>query len=351
MLADGEVVLGPHQGYQFDAYSGAIFPSSGSVSDWKSTAWLIARNDLEAARAAVELSLPEKAIDAEALPAVHRWLCAQPLVCVRGNDVVALRKAGLRIYEVSFVRTADDFFSVRAEGGDLPTKHLSGPLNAFVPNTADPDVDDGEDPLGYADPTLIDRMLHAVSDGVLSERAVVNAFDARSMIRPGYGHYGEADGKPLGRTTLTHELRGVECLLAQLYERAETQRDSAQAIASALASVGQEEDHVTLPGYGRVTRERVAPVTLAFDVDKTEDLDPSYEVDGKLRSELPLASRDRWRLESDSFEPWEPTLPAEIEASLREDARRRLGGGSGRAVFVALLLLVFVAAIGWFLRR
>jgi hypothetical protein len=319
----------------------------GSIADWRHRAWMVERSALTAAMVQEHaLLLPERLLDGERQPHARRWLAEQPLLCVSGAKKERLVDAGLRVFTVEHGVESESFFRVEAAGGKRASWMLSGRLEELWPPEA---RERGRDAHGLpASETpavrgLVDRMLRWLSRGVLSEPAVVNALAARMLIEPGYGYHGDTDGQAASIEQVERELRALDALFGQIYQRAAGQRDDAQAIVDALGSAEDRAAEIAVPVYGSARRERLTELAIPLP-SGVNDRAPRWHRGDAPQPELVLPSESRWIV--DRVDGWSPQLSADLESKLEAEARRgaaRLPGWVALALVGILLLIVAVA--------
>lgn len=298
----GDLRVGPSAGYQSrePSLSRSRCGYPGRVTDWTHVAWLVARADLRDDQAAAfGVVLPESLIDPEAQPHAHRWMREQPLIAVSGATWEQLVADGLRLYLLAFDATGDRMIRVDATGGSLP------PSSAVV----------AEDALQAAttsawggrslfevqgDPSAVDRLLRLLSNGVVDEAAVLNAVDARRLVEDGYGYRGALEGSFRGLDELARDLRPLDAVFGQVFERADAMRADAEAVVAALAACPTDEAELRLVGHGLARQALVPPLRLP-DVDR-------LVVAGEKIDHLELPAERRWSVSS--FDTWSPELAA-----------------------------------------
>ena len=313
------------------------------LTDLRHTIWLVERSELDDGIIDEQaIVLADKLIDRERQPHAQRWLQGLPLVCVSGlkwQRIVDQDK--LRIHRVAVdERHGRVSLAVEAAGGGRPPWSFEADLGQLEAAARAA----GEGPRqGMLRPvsSLCDRLLRRLSRDVLSEEAVVAAWQAAELVEPGYGYRGAPDGSPASIERIERNVRALEVVFAQIDARAERQRERAEEIALALRQGKDAEgEEISLPVYGRAERFGEEEVPLALGEEA------SYQLAGEAKSELVLPGYPRWFVAA--FEPWEPTLPAELARELEREQERK--PPSQWAVLVAVLVLAAIAAVSLALR-
>lgn len=315
-----ELRTGSHVGY--NGY-GKAFAASGpahftSLGDLRHRMWLVQRKDLtEELVDEHAIILPETLLDPDRQPHARRWLADQPLVCVSGTKHDRLLGAGLRVYCVEHGVEGEDDLVVSAMGGERAEWVFRARLPDLVPIDLREQVHEMSSRSARREVReLVDRTLAIVSRGVLREASVVNAFAARALVEPGYGYYGATDGTAAPVERVQRQVRGLEALFAQIYERASDMRAEARAIAKAVAGVGIDNERIELPVYGGAHRHYVEQYTIALATDDDED-GPRLSFQGKPREQLVYPSEVRWVV--DRIKMWTPKLPDDLERELTKE--------------------------------
>ncbi|MBW2456731.1 MAG: hypothetical protein JRI68_19600 [Deltaproteobacteria bacterium] len=358
-----EIQAGRHAGYNG---WGKSFRLSGcahfaSIAEWRHRVWLVERVKLSP-RIIDEhaIILAERLLDKDAQPHARRWLVEQPLVCVSGGKVERLAKSqGLRVYCVEHGVQEPSWFSVTATGGNRAGWEVSGPVEAFWPDrarrqAATEDSDESELPATerYDVRHAIDRVLRQLSGGKLTEAAVTNAFAVRKLLTPGYGYHGATDGTVATIGRVQRDLRALEALFAQIYERAESSVDQARELANAVDAAPRRNKEIAVPVYGRAHRLDLPELTirLAEDGDRAGEargLVARWLVNDEPRAKLVLPAEDRWVVHD--VDLWNPELPAELaeELAKKDDS----AGRRSSSPVTALLVLSLVALLAWLIYR
>jgi hypothetical protein len=299
----GDVHLGRNAGYngQGPAFRGLRFGRRGRLASWTHVAWLVQRSALHPGRIdAHGLTFPESLIDSDAQPHAHRWLREQPLVCVSGGAWRQLADGGVRVYRVAFDaagRRELDIEGINAPGG--PSSLTVG-LDAL--ESAMTAAWNGHTLLDVqGDPSPIDRALRLVSDGALDEASVLNAFDARCLIEPGYGYRGAEHGQLADIDRVARECRPVDAVFGQIFERAGGMRALAERLLTALSHAAADASEVGVPVYG-VARRLIVPALHVRGASR-------LVLHGEARDELELSSERRWSV--DGVDAWNPMVPAD----------------------------------------
>lgn len=337
-----ELTVGRHVGY--NGYDKA-FAASGigcftSLRDLRHRMWLVQRKDLTPQIVDEHaIILPETLLDPDQQPHARRWLAEQPLICVSGTKLERLLDAGLRVFTVEHGVEGEDELVVSALGGDraewlfrarvpdLVPIELRAQVHELATRTARRQVRE-----------LVDRTLAIVSRGTLREASVVNAHAARALVEPGYGYYGATDGTAASVERVQREVRGLEALFAQIYERAGAMRDEAKEIAKAVAGAGVDDEKIDLPVYGGAHRLYVEEYTIPLATDDDEE-GPRWIFVGEPRDELHYPSEVRWVV--DRVKMWSPKLPEDLERELTKELVTR----TPPPAWVALSLVGVLVAI------
>jgi hypothetical protein len=311
----------------------------GSVVDWRHRVWLVERSALDDDIVDEHaILLAEQLLDPDTQTHARRWLSSQSLVCVSGSKLRRLTDAGLRVYTVEHGAETDDEFAIRADGGKRASWELRGMLRDMLPPDLRPE---GDDALARGEKrevrTFVDRLLSHTSGGVLSETAVNNAMAARTLIEPGYGYRGETDGVAATVERVQRNLRALDALFEQVYERAEAMRDDAREIQLAIDGAPDAVEEVRLPIYDNARRENVAEIEVRLSDDGA-----SYTVGGERRRELVLPMHPRWIVTR--VQRWSPKLPAMLEAELERE--ERVGGANPIVAVVLVALLALIILLG-----
>jgi hypothetical protein len=304
----GELRLGRGVGYAGEgrAFARLRCGRRTSIEPWTHTAWLCARRTLD--RRIVEeqgIILPESLIDRDALPHAHRWLREQPLVCISGFGWQQLAEAGVCVYRVALDATGERVLAVEATGGKGRATFLRVRLAALTSRA---------EPTDLGGLSTIDRLLRFCSDGVLDEQAVVNAFDARSLVEDGYGYRGALEGKLSAIETIERALRPLDALFGQIFERATATRELAERLVDALQRLPATTKDAEISPLGRVRRS-------VQDERRLPLVEPGV-LDGEPVRELVLPAEGHWCVDGSSS-----TAKARPSASLGG----RVGGGGSRS--------------------
>jgi hypothetical protein len=270
---------------------------------WTHTAWLVSRSALSAAIIREHaIILPEVLIDREELPHAHRWLREQPLVCVSGATWQRLSAAGVRVFLVAFDASDSGMLDIETTSGPGGPCSLSVAFDALqdavsVPANGRSSLD------AHGDPSPIDRVLRLVSDGVLDESAVLNAFDARSVIEDGYGYRGAIEGRFNDIEGLAQQFASLDALFGQIFERATTQRPQAERLFVALSHATPGAHTVPVPLYGAARHVNVPALCVPGAA--------RWTAHGQTERDLELPAERRWTVgDCDSWSPQLPTHPA-----------------------------------------
>jgi hypothetical protein len=348
-----EICVGSEVGFNGwgKAFSVSACGHFASAADLHHSAWIVERSALDDALIDEHaIIVPERLLDPQGQPHARRWLAEQPLLCVSGAKLGRLVDAGLRVYVVAIGVHGEGSVRLEAHGGKRASWQLSGQQQQFWPPEPRDrgEVVDGlpvsEEP---AVRLALDRVMRAVSRGVLTELAVINALAARRLAEPGYGYQGASDGVAAPIEQVQRRLRGLEELFRQIDQRAEAMRDDALAIVEALEQVGDDDEHVAIPAYDRARRIRLPELTIKLtDVD---DEGPSWLLGEEPQKTLVLPDHSRWVV--DRVDLFTPTLPEDLHRELEEE-QRRSGARPPYAAAIAMLvlLLAIIVAALWQLR-
>ncbi len=353
-----EIQAGRHVGYNG---WGKAFRLSGcahfaSIAEWRHRVWLVERVALSP-RIIDEhaIILADRLLDKEAQPHARRWLCEQPLVCISGGKVERLAKSqGLRVYCVEHGVVDRSWFSVTATGGQRGGWEVSGPVESFWPDRARRQVaadesNDNELPAEerYDVRHAIDRVLRHISGGKLTEAAVTNAFAVRRLLTPGYGYHGDTDGTVASIGRVQRELRALEALFAQVYERAEPMAEEARGLANAVDAAPRRNKEIAVPIYGRAHRVDLPELTVRLASDHDDETEARWLVKGEPQDKLVLPAEDRWVVHE--VDGWSPELPEELAKELenKESSKERRPSSLAMAVPVVGL----VALLAWLIHH
>jgi hypothetical protein len=297
----GDVHLGKNAGYngQGTPFRGLSFGRRGRLASWTHVAWLAPRATLHPALIdAHGLTFPESLIDRDAQPHAHRWLREQPLVCVSGGAWRQLADAGVWVYRVAF--DAGGRRELEIEGINAPTGPCSLTVGLDALERAMTVGWNGHTLLDVqGDPSPIDRALRLVSHGALDEASVLNAFDARCLIEPGYGYRGAEHGHLADIDRVARECRAVDAVFAQIFERSVGMRALAERVVTALSHAAADAREVGVPVYG-VARRLIVPALRVPGV-------PRLVLHGEANDDLELPSERRWSV--DGIDAWNPVVP------------------------------------------
>ncbi|HHH31838.1 MAG TPA: hypothetical protein ENK57_26305 [Polyangiaceae bacterium] len=342
-----ELTIGKHVGYNGHgkAFSASAIGCFMSLRDLRHRLWLVERKDLDPQLVDEHaIILPETLLDPDRQPHARRWLSEQPLICVSGTKLERLLDAGLRVYTVEHGVEAEDELVVSAMGGeraewlfrgrcpDLVPIELRDQVHKLATRTTRREVRE-----------LVDRTLNIISRGTLREASVVNAYAARALVEPGYGYYGATDGTAAPVERVQRDVRGLESLFAQVYERAGPMREEAEEIAKAVAGVGVDDERIDLPVYGGAHRLFVEEYVIPLATDDDED-GPRWIFAGEPRESLLYPSEVRWVV--DRVKMWSPKLPADLERELTKELVTRKAPPAWVALsLVGVLLAILVLGL------
>ncbi len=320
---EGELLVGRHVGFagRGKAFAASKCGHKGSVREWRHRAWLVARSELD--EQVVDehaIILPETLLDPDEQRHARRWLASQPLVCVSGAKVERLLDAGLRVYTVEHGVDDDERFAASAEGGERASWSLSIPFSELLPAALRPEGDElarlwQSERLETR--TFVDRVLDELSRGVLREESVVNALAARTMIEPGYGYRGALFGNAAPIEQISHAMRGVEALFAQIDARAQRYRGEAAEIARAVRRAPADQKTLEeLPIYQSARRVILDELVIPMP-------EGAYRRAGDDQPTLVLPEQARWFV--DRVTPWSPKLDADLEQELALEVQETAG--------------------------
>jgi len=345
---DGELIVGSSVG-QFVEVQGIPRGTLGRrqrLLDARHTLWMVERAALdETLIRDYALVLPERLIDAEVQPNAHRWLSELPLVCISGIKAERIiPEDRLRLFRVAVEESGKALvLSVDVRGGGKASTSLSLDLSA-VAQKVTPTGGDELRRRARGPSSLVDRVLRQATNGALDEDSVVAAWQAVTLIEPGYGYRGALDGTPATIEQVQFGARALEAVFSQINERADAMLPDAQAIRSALARPRSEDDsRLQLPPYGEVDCVVEEPVTLRLDA-----FHGTYTTAGRTVDELALPSIFRYFVTE--FEPWQPTIPPGLARELASVLRERKPPPTWVAL-LAVALLLAIAAVSFALRR
>lgn len=336
-----ELQVGDHTGYagSGERWSVSHCGHAGHITDWRHTAWIVERTALEA-DAVKEHALiePHTLLDPDDQPHARRWLEEQPLLCVSGAKAKRLMAAGLRVYRVEHGVDADDHLVIEAAGGDRASWKLQGTVTDLMP----PEVKElravGDEPPERV--LFVDRLLLHLTRGKLREASVVNAMNARRLVETGYGYRGATDGTAASIDRVQRDLKALDALFGQIYDRAKPERPDARRVKIEITRAPDSAQELEIPIYGRCFRRPLREMTLHFDPN---DDSTAYLIDGEPHDRLEIPEHPRWFVER--VQSWEPDLPEGL-APIK-------GSGSVARPWMALVLvgvLIALMVLGWVLQ-
>ncbi len=343
---EGELVAGAHVGFNG---RGAGFAKSKcghvmGLRQWRHCAWMVERSDLDDELIEQHaIILPESLLDPDRQPHARKWLASQPLVCVSGTKVTRLLDAGLRLYTVAHGAEEDDQLAVSARGGGRAGWSLRVKLSRLMPEELEP-KGDAVSRLHQSERlearTFVDRVLNEVSRGALRELSVVNALASRELIEPGYGYRGATHGEAAVVEAVSRELRGLDVLFGQVFERGDEQNGEAKELARDVSRAQLSAKTLNeLPIYG--SARRVTLEEMALPVGEGE-----YVRAGENQEQLLLPLEMRWFV--DHVARWRPRLSDAL------DAADEPSDGDAVTPWPALALagvLVAIIAVGYVMTR
>jgi hypothetical protein len=291
---------------------------SVGVDDWKCTLVLAPRDACRARG----YPMPEDEIDAERWPHVHAAARAATHVAVSAAEAATCIAQGIRVVEISWHRVSGGGL-IEGRGGG-PTRTFGGELYATrlrpVSNTAGPaDHDEDDTP-----PYLIDRILHAVSGGALSEATAELARDLATLLRPEVIDWPSGPWRRDARRTHAG-LTDWNARLVAIHERAAPHLEDARALVERLRSA--TSDVIDVPLYGHARRV-VLPKAILGD-------DPPP---------LRLAARTDWQV--DDVESWYPRItPTRRTIRPWTDPLQQVRVSPGFALLVLVILVLAVIAL------
>lgn len=313
---DGHVSRGQGVGYSSLAPTlrGLSVGYRRSMTNWMHAAWVVERTsltpDLVADNAIV---LPETLIDRDDMPAAHRWLREQPLLCISATDWRRLTSIGIPAYRIAFNVSGEGMLHIDRKGESressivVPLEPLYRAAGLWATSGSLRSIE------GAASP--VDRLLRMFSDGALTEDGVMNAFDARRVVEYGYGYRGAVEGRFLSVEAVTRRLRPTDLLFSQVFNRANGLLKQAEALDRALGGACESDQQVTVPTYGvarRVVDEPLPVPRLRW-----------LSVDGRSQRNLELPAEVRWHVAD--VDPWIPRPHAQaVEHVTGEQPRMRL---------------------------
>jgi len=233
---------------------------------------------------------------------------------------------------------ADAHLVIEAAGGDRPSWKIQGAVDDLMPSEVRELRAAGEEP---PERTLfVDRLLLHLTRGKLREASVVNAMNARRLVEPGYGYRGATDGTAAGIDRVQRDLRALDALFGQVYDRAKPERPDARRVKIELTRAPDSAQELEVPIYGRCFRRSLLEMVLRFD---PRDDTTAYLVDGEPRDRLDVPEHARWFVER--VDGWEPDLPDGLAPAQ--------GGATAARPWMALVLvgvLVGLMVLGWVLQ-
>ncbi len=310
-----------------------------SVDDWTHQAWLVRRAALNSRLVDQHaIILPEALVDQDAQPHAYRWLSSQPLVCVSGLKWQRLVATGTRVYQVSYDVDGDRRLVVKAAGAAGPQVDFSAPWPGLI-NREHPRALDADQNERF----WLDQLLRHLSDGVLSNLAVVNALTARALLEDGYGYRGAPAGDFVSVERIQESLRVLEALFAQIDERAKEQRNLAGELLRQVRAAPGQLPQLAVPEFGTLNN-RPSP-ELTFPLSTDSDAITRLALDEQPIAELVLPASNRWFV--DHVTPYCPVLPMSLERQLAEQNRQQTR--IGYRPLIALLVLALLGLILWWL--
>ncbi len=151
-----------------DASAGWMVPKG--IRHWENEVTVISRDDItDAVRAQVKATFPEEQIPPAKLPLAFHAASSSPFVAVSRKLVPELVALGIRAHTIGADRTSSGFFYF-AEGGSEAPVRIQGELLELIGPTLT-----GDETTALIEQHLesvIDRLLHHLSKGTLSEVAV-----------------------------------------------------------------------------------------------------------------------------------------------------------------------------------
>lgn len=303
------------------------------ISDWKQDRVYVDARDVSPATFAHH---PAKLLDGRS-PRLRALLEQTPALAL-GEARQARPPPGARVYTVGFVRTADDYFSVRAEGPTMK-RTLGAP---FLDLEAAMEARHDEHPSREA---LIDRILAQITDGRLTRRSLDLA-EMWSALAGGPSMF-FFEG-PAERLEYLHVL---EASLEEAFARFERHRTEHEAIIAALAAAeASGARRIELPVVGWARREEVPARRLAGKRTRPAGGGVGgVVIDCDGERSIHLAALHRWILEAPTpaFEPeasraWRAGAAARAR---RWQARQRGELAASRRAAKRKLLLLLLAAL------
>jgi hypothetical protein len=309
-----DVVVGPLAGHQLDE----------DITNWKNQYTFVALADLtledriryaprfEAVWRALASSPSSYREGGAPFPHLTRLFASAELLLVGSTDRRDVGSAGhipldgpYRIFEIGYVRTADDYFQLRATRGKRVLAQLSGSFYSFTEQVW-PDPEEADATRG----NLGDRILRAATGGVVSGAQIALAFMMVDVA----------------------SAEAWESWLAAVEARAEPHRALADDLVRAVA---QGDAEVAI--YGAVRRIDLPACTLRSS-DSKDPLAASVDVAGA--SELTLPAERLFTVDVDAdAEP--PRMPRELFAQRVTPPRAK----SGLAGVLLISLFLFVLAL------
>ncbi|MBM4359145.1 MAG: hypothetical protein FJ096_13650 [Deltaproteobacteria bacterium] len=343
---DGELVTGRGAGLlvEADGFPRQALGSVGKLVDLRHTMWLVERAKLDDTLVReFALVLPERLLDRDVQPFAHRWLAELPLVCFSGvkwDRIV--RDERLGAYRVAIVeRDARVFFELEVAGGKRRSLSLSVEVAALEAAARASEAPDMRSTI--RETSIVDRLLREFTRGVLDEASVLAAFQAASLLEPGYGYRGALDGSPATIEQVQYGARALEAAFAAIEPRALTQRELAEAILESLvAPVLEGAPPPRVPTFGEAMRIVVPELRVSL-----ASVGGSLREGSEAPDELVLPEVERWFVAE--VEPWRPEIPPALAAQLQRVLKEREAPPEW-LVLVAVGLLVLLALVSLLLR-
>jgi hypothetical protein len=233
------VYLGPSAGWMIPR----------GIQEWEQEVSFIRRADMTAELAkALHATLPHEQIAPKRFATAARAVEASPLLPIASNLAEAARKEGVRVHTVGVDRVSADFYYF-AEGGAGEALRVQGNLVEMIADRVSAATTNAE--IEALQVSLIQRLLSALSEGVVSELDVELAGALPRLSRDGTGLEGT-------------DLKAFEAQAQALALESARFEAGARRLAEVLATAtGEGETQTSVPLFGKALRETMAPLEVS----------------------------------------------------------------------------------------
>ncbi len=268
------------------------------VAAWEREISFVARASMTAAFAsALRATLPEEQVAPKRFPTVKKAVDASPLLALAGNLVQDARAQGVRVHTVGIDRVSGDFYYFE-EGGPREPSRVQGNLVDVLAPSLD-GASTNADIAALLD-GLIDRLLQALSGGLVSELAIELVDALPRLSRDGTGLVGT-------------DLEAFEAKASALASRSARWDAAARRIPGALEAAARQGQRSTpVPLYGEARQEVRPPLeTLVGEKPMHLPAQVLWTVTGPPREETKART-----------EPASPRVVASASVGSTVDAKR-----------------------------